>query len=176
MMMSTLLLDTLKSIPWFSPLNSKQLERLASISSIQEVSAGTAIFHEGDRVDNVYIILDGQVAVDSVVPGHDTVRVYQAEPLDIVGWSKMTPVIRQRVATTTALKLTHLLVINGDELTGLCEEDSHIGYIVMRRLANVVATNMLTTKLQLLDLIIQLSSDKSEEIKTEEQKTIEPAV
>lgn len=163
MMMLTLIIETLKSIPWFAPLNSKQLERLAAISSIQEVKAGSIIFSEGDRVDNVYIILDGQVAVDSTVPGHDSVRIYQAEPLDIIGWSKMTPVIRQRVATTTALKLTHLLVINGDDLTSLCEEDNHIGYIVMRRLANVVATNMLTTKLQLLDLILQLSGEKTEQ-------------
>lgn len=154
-----ILIDTLKSIPWFLDFNSKQLERLASISTIIEVSAGEVIFCEGDRVDNMYIILDGQIAVDSAVPGHEAVRIYQAEALDIIGWSKMTPVIRQRVATTTALKDSRLLVINGDDLTNLCEEDNHIGFVIMRRLANVVATNMLTTKLQLLDLILQLSGE-----------------
>lgn len=159
MMPLALLIDTLKSIPWFLDFNSKQLERLASISTIVEVSAGKVIFCEGDRVDNMYIILDGQIAVDSAVPGHDPVRIYQAEALDIIGWSKMTPVIRQRVATTTVLKDSRLLVINGDDLTNLCEEDNHIGFVIMRRLANVVATNMLTTKLQLLDLILQLSGE-----------------
>jgi len=157
------LLDTLKSIPWFIDFNSRQLERLAAITAIQELEIGTVIFNEGDRVDNVYIILDGQVAVDSAVPGHEPVRIIQAEPLDIIGWSKMTPVIRQRVATTIALKHSRLLVINGDELTGLCEQDPHIGYVVMKRIANVVATNMLTTKLQLLDLIMQLSGEHAEE-------------
>ncbi|MHB8112592.1 MAG: Crp/Fnr family transcriptional regulator [Bellilinea sp.] len=161
MMPLTLLIDTLKSIPWFLDFNSKQLERLASISTIMEVSAGEVIFCEGDRADNMYIILDGQIAVDSAVPGHDPVRIYQAEALDIIGWSKMVPVIRQRVATTTALKDSRLLVINGDDLAGLCEEDNHVGFVIMRRLANVVATNMLTTKLQLLDLILQLSGEHS---------------
>lgn len=159
MMPPTLLIDTLKSIPWFLDFNSKQLERLASISTITEVSAGEVIFCEGDRADNMYIILDGQIAVDSAVPGHDPVRIYQAEALDIIGWSKMVPVIRQRVATTTALKDSRLLVINGDDLAGLCEEDNHVGFVVMRRLANIVATNMLTTKLQLLDLILHLSGE-----------------
>ena len=46
-------------------------------------------------------------------------------------------------------------------MAGLCEEDNHIGFVIMRRLANVVATNMLTTKLQLLDLILQLSGEHS---------------
>ncbi|HEY4691995.1 MAG TPA: Crp/Fnr family transcriptional regulator [Bellilinea sp.] len=159
MMLPTLLTDTLKSIPWFFDFNAKQLERLASISAILEVKAGTTIFCEGDRVDNVYIILDGQVAVDSDIPGHGSVRIYQAEALDIIGWSKLTPIVRQRVATTAALKDSRLLVINGDGLESLCEEDNHIGFVIMRRIANVVATNMLTTKLSLMDLILQLSGE-----------------
>jgi len=159
MMLPTLLTDTLKSIPWFFDFNAKQLERLASISAILEVKAGTTIFCEGDRVDNVYIILDGQVAVDSDIPGHGSVRIYQAEALDIIGWSKLTPIVRQRVATTAALKDSRLLVINGDGLESLCEEDKHIGFVIMRRIANVVATNMLTTKLSLMDLILQLSGE-----------------
>jgi CRP-like cAMP-binding protein len=163
MMSTSLIVETLKSIPWFFDFNSKQLERLAAISSIMEVKSGSTIFCEGDRVDNVYIILDGQVAVDSIVPGYSKFRIYQAEPLDIIGWSKMTPVVRQRVATTIALKDSHLLMIDGDELTSLCEEDPHIGFVVMRRIANVVATNMLTTKLALMDIILQLNGEKTRE-------------
>lgn len=159
MLPPTLLIDTLKSIPWFFDFNDKQLERLASVSAILEVKAGSTIFCEGERVDNVYIILDGQVAVDSAIPGHGSVRIYQAEALDIIGWSKLTPIVRQRVATTSVLKDARLLVINGDDLEHLCEEDNHIGFVIMRRIANVVATNMLTTKLQLMDLILQLSGE-----------------
>ena len=162
MMLPPLLIDTLKSIPWFFDFNAKQLERLAAISAILEVKTGDTIFCEGDRVDNLYIILDGQVAVDSAVPEHGSVRVYNAEALDIIGWSRLTPIVRQRVATTSALKDSRLLVIHGDDLERLCEEDKHIGFVIMRRIANVVATNMLTTKLQLMDLILQLSGEHSE--------------
>lgn len=156
------LLDALKTIPWFLDFNAKQLDRIASISSIMEVEAGETIFCEGDRVDNLYIILDGQVSVDITVPTQGTKRIYVAEPLDILGWSKMTPVVRQRVASTQAITDTHLLVVNGDDLATLCEEDHHVGYLVVRRLANVVATNLLHTKLQLLDLILQLSVEHTD--------------
>lgn len=156
------LLDSLKTIPWFLDFNSKQLDSIASISSIMEVEAGETVFCEGDRVDNLYIILDGQVGVDITVPSQGTKRIYVAEPLDILGWSKMTPVVRQRVASTQAITDTHLLVVNGDDLAALCEEDHHIGYVVVRRLANVVATNLLHTKLQLLDLILQLSVEHTD--------------
>lgn len=156
------LLDALRSIPWFLDFNSKQMDRIAGISSIMDVNAGETIFCEGDRVDNMYIILDGQVDVAMTVPGLGEHRIYVAEALDIIGWSKMTPVVRQRVASTKAITDTRLLVVNGDDLADLCEEDHHIGYVVVRRLGNVVATNLLHTKLLLLDLILQLSGEQTE--------------
>ena len=152
-------IEILNSIPWFLDLNREQIERLARITTIEEINAGDQIFCEGDRVDNLYIILSGQVSVDMAVPTRGQVRITIAEALDIIGWSKMTPMVRQRTASTHALIKTRLLVINGDELTALCEEDHHTGYIVMRRLANVVASNLLSVKLQLMDLILQGSAD-----------------
>jgi len=153
------ILEILKSIPWFLDLSRKQLEMLASISSIIDVKAGQVIFCEGDQLDHMYIILEGEVAVDMAVPTRGQARIYVAEPLDIIGWSKMTPVVRQRVGTTTALKNTRLLLIQGDELFALCEQDRQVGYIVFKRLANVVASNMLMTKLQLLDRILHSSHE-----------------
>lgn len=156
------LIDALGSIPWFLDFNSKQLERLSAISSIIELKAGDTLFCEGDRVDDMYIILEGRIGVDMSVPAYGTQRIYVAEPLDILGWSKMTPVVRQRVASTQAITDARLLVINGDDLAALCEDDHHIGYVVVRRLANVVAANLLHTKLQLMDLILQMSGEHTE--------------
>lgn len=151
------LIETLKNIPWFLDLNDRQIEALAGIASIQDVPAGKTIFCEGDRVDNLFIILSGEVGVDMAVPSRGQVRIYVGEALDIIGWSKMTPVVRQRTASTTALSNTRLLVLNGDALEDLCEEDARIGFVVMRRLANVVASNLLTVKLQMMELILQSS-------------------
>lgn len=157
MVIQTGILDELATIPWFLDLTKRQLEALASISSIIEVKAGQVIFNDGDQLDHMYIILEGEVGVDFVVPAHGQVRIYTAQPLDIIGWSKMTPVVRQRVASTTALKNTRLLLIQGDELLSICDQDRQVGYIIFKRLANVVASNLLMTKLQLLDRILHPS-------------------
>jgi CRP/FNR family cyclic AMP-dependent transcriptional regulator len=153
------ILKTLKSIPWFLELSQRQLETLAGISSLVEFNAGQTIFGEGDQLEHMYIILEGEVGVDMSVPSRGQVRIYVAEPLDIIGWSKMTPVVRQRTASVIALKTTHLLLIQGDELLALCDQDRQVGYIIFKRLANVVASNMLITKLQLLDRILHSSSE-----------------
>jgi len=45
-----------------------------------------------------------------------------------------------------------LIRLDAFALRQLCEEDSGLGYIVMTRMANVVASRLLTTRLQLLDM------------------------
>jgi CRP/FNR family cyclic AMP-dependent transcriptional regulator len=158
-MINNNLIEILRSIPWFLGLNPKQLERLASISTVVQYQPGNVIFSEGDRTINMYIILAGEVGIDVSIPTRGLVRTYVAEPLDIIGWSKMTPVVRQRVASTIALSDVTLLEIKGDQLLALCDEDHLVGYVVFRRIANVVATNLLTTKLQLMEMILQPSQE-----------------
>jgi CRP-like cAMP-binding protein len=79
--------------------------------------------------------------------------VYTAEILDILGWSSMTPIVRQRTASVRATKPCLLLGLNSKLLQQMCEEDHELGYTIMRRLANVVANRLLTTRLCLLDII-----------------------
>jgi len=154
----TSIIATLKSIPWFLDLNQRQLEMLASFSSIIDFKGGQIIFHEGDQLSDIFIILEGQVSVEMAVPTCGQVRICVADPLDIIGWSKLTPVVRQRTATTTALRDTRMLCIQGDQLLAFCEQDWLAGYVIFRRLANVVASNLLLTKFQLMDRILHSSS------------------
>lgn len=159
MVSQTGIIDILKSIPWFLDLNHRQLETLANFSSVVEYKAGQVIFNEGDQLDDLYIILEGEISVDMSVPTRGMVRIYIAEALDIIGWSRLTPVVRQRTATLTALKDTRMLRIQGDELLEFCEQDHHVGYVIFRRIANVVASNMLITKLQLMERILHSTSE-----------------
>jgi len=79
-------------------------------------------------------------------------RIYTAEPMDVVGWSSVTPVVRRRTAGAQAVLPSCLARLDAAGLRKLCEEDHDLGYIVMRRMANVVASRLLTTRLQLLDM------------------------
>jgi hypothetical protein len=45
-----------------------------------------------------------------------------------------------------------LIAIETPKLNKLCEEDHHLGYIVMRRIANVVASRLMICRLQTLDM------------------------
>ena len=55
------------------------------------------------------------------------VPIYTAEALDIIGWSSMTPIVRQRTASVRATKPSLLLGLNSKLLQQMCEEDHELG-------------------------------------------------
>ncbi len=142
----------LQSIPWFQELSPDHFNKILKISKLRTVEAGEDIFREGDIEDYLYVVLEGRVAIEIAVPGRGRVRIYTAEPMDVVGWSSVTPVVRQRTAGAKAVLPSRLVAIESAKLRKLCEEDHDLGYVVMKRLANVVASRLLVTRLQLLDM------------------------
>lgn len=147
------LTHTLRRIPWFVDLPQEQIDQLASVSAIHDMEPGDYLFKEGDREDYLFILLEGQVVLEVEVPTRGQVAVYTAESLDVIGWSSMTPIVRQRTAGVRATKPSILVALNSTLLMQLCDEDHDLGYLVMRRLANIVANRFLTTRLCLLDII-----------------------
>ncbi len=146
------LIKVLQAIPWFQALSAEHFKKIVSISRIIKFEPGQVIFHEGDKEDYLYIVLEGRVAIEISLPGRGRIRVLTADPMDVVGWSSVTPVVRQRTAGARAVLPSRLVAIDATGLRALCEEDHDLGYYVMRRLANVVASRLMTTRLQLLDM------------------------
>jgi CRP-like cAMP-binding protein len=146
------LLEILQAIPWFQKISDEHFSKLAEISTIKLYSKEEVLFKQGDTEKFLYIVLEGRVGVEIYNPMQGYIRIYTAEPMDVVGWSSATPVVRQRTATAKAVLDSRLIVIDAPKLNQLCEEDHHLGYIVMRRLANVVAARLMLCRLQTLDL------------------------
>lgn len=143
----------LKTIPWFFELSPESMKNLASIAEFRTYNHGEIIYAEGDQHPYMYIILDGKVSLESYVPGRGVLPLFTLEYLDVLGWSCMTPVVRQKNSTARALKTTKLLAFHGEPLMDLCEKDCELGFVIMRRLANIVASHMLNHRLRLLELI-----------------------
>jgi hypothetical protein len=57
---------------------------------------------------------------------------------------------------------SRLVAFDASELRRMCEEDHDFGYYVMRRMANLVAGRLLTTRLQLLDMFANPAEYKEE--------------
>ncbi len=143
----------LEGIPWFLDLRPQQIEQLAKIASICQLEAGQDLFKEGEKIGCLYVVLEGELCVETYISAHLTVRLLKAEPLDIVGWSTLTPVVRQSISTVRAVVPSRLMAFDADALRQMCERDHDLGFIIMRRISNIVAAWLLVTRLQMLDTL-----------------------
>jgi CRP/FNR family cyclic AMP-dependent transcriptional regulator len=146
------IIQTMQAIPWFRDLEPAMFEKLAHIAGIVDLAKGEPLFNEGDKEDFVYIVINGRIGLEIFVPARGRIRIETAEPMDLVGWSSVTPVVRQRTAGARAVIDSRLLSLDAEKLRALCDEDHDLGYHVMRRIANIIASRLMVTRLQLLDI------------------------
>ena len=142
----------LKTIPWFNEIKPEHFEKLAKIASLHVYPEGAEVFREGDRQDCLCIIIEGRLALEIFVPHRGRVRILTAEPMDVIGWSSVIPVVRQRTASARAILPSKIIGLDSEKLRILCEEDHDLGYLVMLRIANIIASRLTVTRLQLLDM------------------------
>lgn len=153
------LVNVLQVIPWFQELSEEHFERMANIAHLVEIEKDQTLFSEGDQEDYLYVVVEGRVAVEIYSPVRGRIRLYTAEPHEVVGWSSVTPVVRQRTAGVRAVLDSRLIALDAQKLRNMGEEDCYLGFIIMRRMANVVAGRLMATRLQLLDLFANPSGE-----------------
>lgn len=153
----------MQTIPWFQELRADHFDRLVSISCIMEFSPGEVLFKEGDKEDYLYVVLEGRIGVEIFIPGRGRTRIFTAEPMDVLGWSSVTPVLRQRTASARTVLPSRLIAFDAQNLRQVCDEDPTLGYVVMRRMVNVVASRLMITRLQLMDMFAHPVVEESDE-------------
>ncbi len=149
----------LRTIPWFGELKPEHFEKLAQIASTHNLPENSEIFQEGDRQDKLYIVVEGRVALEIFVPHQGRLRILTAEKMDVIGWSAVTPGSRTRTASAKTVIPSSLIGIDSEAMRQLCKEDHEFGYVIMRRIANIVASRLMVTRLQLLDMFASPSKE-----------------
>ncbi len=149
------------SLPIFSDLTDQHVGVIAGISSIQLFQDNQEIYHEGDPRDFLYIVLEGRIALEIHIPNRGRLRILTVEPQEVMGWSSISEVASKRTVTAHAVSGGKLLAIDAAKLHQACEKDPVLGYAVMHHVANVIAGRLLATRMQLLDMFSQPSSEAS---------------
>jgi CRP-like cAMP-binding protein len=90
-------------------------------------------------------------------------RISTIEEWDVFGWSSVTPGVHQRTAGAVAVLDGETLATDAEQLRQLCEKDHDLGFLVMRRLASVVASRLMETRLQLLDVFGEPTENKNDQ-------------
>jgi CRP/FNR family cyclic AMP-dependent transcriptional regulator len=143
--------STLKDLTFTQGLDPGQLDQIAEIATPVQWGAGTVVFREGDRDSLLYVVEEGRVAIEITVPGRGRVIILTVGPGEVFGWSA---VFHQRPKTASArtIEPATAFALDASRLRELCDADTRLGYVLTRRILEVVSERLKATRMQLLDI------------------------
>ncbi|HID94342.1 MAG TPA: cyclic nucleotide-binding domain-containing protein [bacterium (Candidatus Stahlbacteria)] len=146
-------IEILKRASIFKELDEGVLEKIAKISRDEIYNSNETIFAEGDKAANIYVVIKGRVDIQM---GVDTklgsVIVDTVKEGEAFGWSALASE-NSFTASAKAADKTWLIIIRGEDLSKLCEENEHVGFVVMKGILSVVTSRFLQMRRKFKELI-----------------------
>jgi CRP-like cAMP-binding protein len=119
----------------FKSLSVDAVQKINEISEVQTYDAGTTIFEPNQEAKNVYLLLDGLVALR--FPGKEeafSTGLIRVEKNELIGAGALlgSPT---SVSQAYCVEKSTVLVIDGKKLRDILEEDRIVGFDVMLKIA-----------------------------------------
>jgi toluene monooxygenase system ferredoxin subunit len=119
----------------FTGLAPATLTKLISLAKKESHPAGATLYRPGDAADDFYVLDAGRVEFQI---GRDPAG-FMLKKGEVFGWAALLESHPQRIASARVLESASVLRINGRQALGVLESDPASGYVVMRRLAGLIA-------------------------------------
>jgi CRP/FNR family cyclic AMP-dependent transcriptional regulator len=137
--------EELENVGFLRNLGKSHLNQVAGLSRLRECPAGTVLFHEGTDSPYLYFVLSGTIGLEVAEAGRPPLRVFTAQPGDLVGWS---PILGRRSMTATGRATTdcRLAALDARELAELCESDPEFAASFLWQIAHVLSDRLWGTR------------------------------
>ncbi len=135
---------------FFTDLDKQHIVKLAETASELEIAPGGLIFAEGGYADSAYAIVEGSVALELNMSHRGQHIVQTLHSGEVLGWGWLVPPHRWSFSAL-ALEQTFLVRFDAEQLRDLLDKDCELGYVMMKRFAEVMTDRLAATRLQLVD-------------------------
>jgi CRP-like cAMP-binding protein len=135
----------------FEGLDPEHVSLLVGCATNVRFAPGEYLLREGDPAETCYLVRHGHVAIEVAAPTAGAITVQTVGEGEVVGFSWLFEPYRWQF-DARAVEPTTAISLDGVCLRGKCEEDSRLGYELMRRFARVMVARLQATRLQLLDV------------------------
>jgi CRP-like cAMP-binding protein len=130
--------EALESSEFFRGLDRKDIEKIASLCREQTFEPGQTIFRQGDTGDRIYIIAEGQVALERAV---DLGARKGNVVIGTIGkgrafgcWSTLLGKSHSFLSSASCQKPTKAVFFNGTEIRALMLSNPALGFCILERL------------------------------------------
>src|SRR5665213_2185052 len=141
--------ELLAAQPFLKEMSARQLELLAENAMLAEFKTDELIFKEGSPANRFYILLSGEVMLESPGPKCDdergTVQIETIGVGSVLGWSwQFAPYYSHFSARIVSP--VKAIFFYGTRLREQCESDHDLGYELMKRVAAIFIERLQATR------------------------------
>jgi CRP-like cAMP-binding protein len=135
--------DLLRKAPLFAGVSESALAEIARATREEKFDEGDRVYELGDDAEAIYLVVAGRVRF-SIGVGNRAGTDSIIGPGQVFGWAALIDENPRRVATADCLEPCTIHVIPAQALLGIFDQDRASGYLVMRRLAGLIARDFMS--------------------------------
>ena len=132
----------LRQARFFTGLTRSQLERVAALGRMRSFPQDTRIYAIGDAVDDFYVLAEGMVRFTLGLGMRETSAGDIIRRGEVFGWAPLVEGHERRIATAYCLTPCEVVAIDGRALNALMEEDSALGFALLKKLAVLLTSEL----------------------------------
>jgi len=137
-------IEMLKGADLFCDLSDQTLETIVGLAISKTFEEGDNVYQLGDDANDLYLMDTGRIRFSLGVGNRPESSGSFIPPGSVFGWAALLQEQPRRVATASCLEDSTLFVIPGDKLLDVFHNDKDAGYLVMRRLATMIARDFMS--------------------------------
>jgi CRP-like cAMP-binding protein len=131
----------IKNYSLFAGLEGRDLEKIAKFCTRKVYPANTLLYSPETKASYVYLLEEGEGAVQMVIPadkGKPEIIMTTLSKGATFGFAPLCTAF-VRIAITRIVAQVTLIQVDGSELLRLFEQDTRLGYRVMRNLSGIIS-------------------------------------
>ena len=132
----------------FNGIARETLDALAALARSETFPQGALLYRPGDRAEDFFVLDAGRVEFLIGRGERTTPGGFMLKKGEVFGWAALLDGYPARIASARCLEESRLLRINGKEALRVLERDPAAGFIVMRRLAALIARYLASSGVQ----------------------------
>ncbi len=134
-------LGVLYRVALFADIGPATLQDIAGIARRLSFDEGDTVYELGESADDIYLLETGRVRFTLGVGNRPASCGSIMVSYMVFGWAALVDDQPRRIATALCLEPSSMLAINGEKLLQVFGRDTQAGFLVMRRIAAMVAHN-----------------------------------
>jgi CRP/FNR family transcriptional regulator, cyclic AMP receptor protein len=133
--------------PVFAGLTPSQMQLIITYASELEFKPGQRVFQRDFDAHEFFIVRKGSVAIEVPSIDGDSMKIQTVGDGSLLGWSWFIPPYRWSF-DARAVTASSLISIDGDKLRKACDDDTKLGYNLIKRFAALMAERLNAARIE----------------------------